>query len=385
MTVPDLGQRTRRRRVLFITGTRADYGKLKPIIRAVEDDADLDCAIFATGMHLLEKYGGTWKEIEKDGFSSVFLHFNQDQHTGFMMDRVLADTVRGLSHYVAEHDVDLIVVHGDRIEALAGSLVGALNKILVAHIEGGELSGTIDELLRHTITKMSHLHFVSHQEARDRVIRMGEYPDRVFVIGSANIDTMLSDDLPPIDRVRSYYDLPRGQFALFVLHPVVGENDGIYEATAGLLDSLISTERHLVAIYPNNDPGSTEILRALKERAGSPFLRLLPSMKFEAYLVALRHAAIMIGNSSSGIHEAPVYGVPSINIGSRQNNRFAHSSIVNVPFDAATICEYVDKLWGKRLPTSQHFGSGASAPAFIEVLKDPLIWQTTVFKQFTDH
>ena len=127
-----------RRRILFVTGTRADYGKLKSIIRAVDEAPEFDYAIFATGMHLLAKYGRTWKEIETDGFSEIFLHFNQDHYTDFMMDRVLADTIRGLSHYVAEHAIDLIVVHGDRVEALAGALVGSLNGILVAHIEGGE-------------------------------------------------------------------------------------------------------------------------------------------------------------------------------------------------------------------------------------------------------
>ena len=134
------------RQVLFITGTRADYGKLKSVIRAVDEADDFDYTIFATGMHLLDKYGTTWKEIEKDGFANIFLFFNQDHFTDSMMDRVLADTIKGISHFVAEHHVDLIVVHGDRIEALAGAIVGSLNGILVGHIEGGELSGTVDEL-----------------------------------------------------------------------------------------------------------------------------------------------------------------------------------------------------------------------------------------------
>ncbi len=376
--------RPTRRRILFVTGTRADYGKLKSIIRAVDGTPEFDYTIFATGMHLLAKYGRTWKEIEKDGFSEIFLHFNQDHYTDFMMDRVLADTIRGLSHYVAEHAVDLIVVHGDRVEALAGAIVGSLNGILVAHIEGGELSGTVDELMRHTITKMSHLHFVSNAEARDRVVGMGEYAEKVFVIGSPNIDIMLSGDLPSIEEVRRHYELLDRPFALFALHPVVGESEGLYEGTSGLLDALAAAGRYVVALYPNNDPGSSEILRALMERESTACLRLLPSMKFESYLTALRHAAVLVGNSSSGIHEAPIYGVPSVNVGSRQHNRFRCGSIVNVPFEVDLVMRAVESVWAERFQPTTSFGTGASAQAFLQIIGTTETWDTRVLKQFQD-
>jgi UDP-N-acetylglucosamine 2-epimerase (hydrolysing) len=373
-----------RRQVLFITGTRADYGKLKSVIRAVAEADDFDYTIFATGMHLLEKYGTTWKEIDKDGFTNVFLYFNQDHFTDSMMDRVLADTIKGISHYVAEHPVDLIVVHGDRVEALAGAIVGALNGILVGHIEGGELSGTVDELMRHTITKMSHLHFVSNREAADRVAGMGEYADKVHVIGSPNIDILVSPDLPSIDDVRRHYELPEGEYALVALHPVVGASDQLHGETAALLAAMSASGRRFVVLYPNNDTGSGEILRAIAEVEHDPAFRILPSMKFESYLTALRHAAVLVGNSSSGIHEAPVYGVPTVNIGSRQQNRFDHPSIEHVPFEADTIMKAVDQAWGARFEPTMHFGSGTSAESFMAVLRRPETWTTTVLKQFSD-
>ncbi len=374
-----------KRNVLFVTGTRADYGKLKSVIRAVADAADeFDYTIFATGMHLLDKYGTTWKEIDKDGFSNVFLYFNQDHFTDSMMDRVLADTIKGISHYVAEHHVDLIVVHGDRVEALAGAIVGALNGILVGHIEGGELSGTVDELMRHTITKMSHLHFVSNVEASDRVVGMGEYADKVHVIGSPNIDIMLSPDLPAIDEVRRHYELPDGEFALVALHPVVGASDQLHADTSAMLSALSGSGRRFVVLYPNNDTGSGEILRAITEVEHDPAFRVLPSMKFESYLTALRHAAVLVGNSSSGIHEAPVYGVPTVNIGSRQHNRFDHPSIEHVAFDADAVAKAVDHAWGTRFEPTMHFGSGTSADSFMAVLRRPETWTTTVLKQFSD-
>ncbi|MGZ4682863.1 MAG: UDP-N-acetylglucosamine 2-epimerase [Acidimicrobiales bacterium] len=376
-----------RRHVLFVTGTRADYGKLKSVIRAVDQADDFDYTIFATGMHLLDKYGTTWKEIEKDGFAHIFLYFNQDHFTDSMMDRVLADTIKGISHYVAEHQVDLIVVHGDRVEALAGAIVGSLNGILVGHIEGGELSGTVDELMRHTITKMSHLHFVSNDEASRRVVGMGEYADKVHVIGSPNIDIMLSPSLPPFDDVRRHYELPDGEFALVALHPVVGASGELHDDAASLLAALsaMSTSgRRFVVLYPNNDPGGGEILRAIREVEDDPAFRVLPSMKFESYLTALRHSAVLVGNSSSGIHEAPVYGVPTVNIGSRQHNRFDHPSIQHVAFDTDSIVKAVDHAWGTRFEPTMHFGSGTSASSFLAVLRRPDTWSTTVLKQFSD-
>ena len=384
MTEDTLTDAPRPRRILFVTGTRADYGKLKSIIRSVDEAEGFDYAIFATGMHLLEKYGRTWKEIEKDGFSEIFLHFNQDHYTDFMMDRVLADTIRGLSHYVAEYPADLIVVHGDRVEALAGAIVGSLNGILVGHIEGGELSGTVDELMRHTITKMSHLHFVSNDEARDRVVGMGEYPAKVHVIGSPNIDIMLSPDLPSIDEVRRRYEIEHQDFAILALHPVVGASDDLHTRTAELLDALADTGRYFVMLFPNNDTGSGEILRAIDEVRGSPHFRLLPSMKFEYYLTALKNSSAIVGNSSSGIHEAPVYGIPSVNVGGRQHNRFAHPSIENVPFETPAILAALDRMWGTRFEPSAHFGTGDSANAFIALLRQPATWETLVLKQFND-
>ncbi len=372
------------RRILFVSGTRADYGKLKPVIRKVDEAADLTCSIFVTGMHLLAHYGSTWLEIERDGYGELFKFFNQDRSTATHLDRVLANTLSGLSLYVAENRPDMIIVHGDRVEALAGALAGSLNGIIVAHIEGGEVSGTIDELLRHAITKMAHLHFVSNPLARDRVIAMGEYAEKVHVVGSPNIDVMLSDELPDLDEVRGHYEIDERPYGLLLLHPVVGEGPEIADLTGALLDGLQRAGRYIVAVYPNNDPGSEYILRPLQERAGSPFLRLLPSVRFESYLTLLRHSAVLIGNSSSGIHEAPVYGVPSINIGSRQENRFAYESIRTVDFDVPTVLRAVDDLWGHRFAPSRHFGTGDSAQAILQLLRAPMTWDTRVLKQFAD-
>src|SRR5664280_207607 len=160
------------RSILFVTGTRADFGKLKPLISEVAKSEAFQYRIFVTGMHMLSRYGSTVKEVFDCGFKNIFGYINQDGSGSTGMDLALANTIQGLGHYVREFPPDLLVVHGDRIEALAGAIVGALHNVLVAHIEGGEVSGTVDELLRHAISKLSHLHFVANEEARNRLIQM---------------------------------------------------------------------------------------------------------------------------------------------------------------------------------------------------------------------
>ena len=210
------------KKVLFVTGTRADFGKLKPLISVVSKDDGFECKIFCTGMHLMEKYGNTIVEIHRAGFTeNIYPFLNQIE--GESMELVLSNTIAGLSRYVHENKVDLIVVHGDRIEALAGATVGALKNILVAHVEGGEVSGTIDDLIRHACSKMSHIHFVASKTAEKRLKQLGEDKKSIYRIGSPDIDIMLSDTLPSIDDAKKRYDIQFENFAIATLHPVTTE------------------------------------------------------------------------------------------------------------------------------------------------------------------
>jgi UDP-N-acetylglucosamine 2-epimerase (hydrolysing) len=372
-----------RRKILFLTGTRADFGKLKPLIEEVEKHDVFETYIFATGMHTLARYGSTVMEIQKAGFKNVYSYISQDGSINSQMDLVLANTIHGLGHYLREFPPDLIVVHGDRIEALAGAVVGALNNILVAHIEGGELSGTVDELIRHAVSKLSHLHFVSNEEARKRLIQMGEVPDAVFVVGSPDIDLMLSDKLPSLTEVKSRYEIGFSDYYIFVYHPVTTELERLREHIEVVLDSLMDSALNYVVIYPNNDSGSDIILQAFQRLQNQPRFRLIPSMRFEYFLTLLKHAIAVVGNSSAGIREAPVYGVPVINIGTRQLNRFDHSSILNVPEDKTAILNALKNLPISMIP-STHFGKGESAKLFVESLVNPRVWDTAHQKQFKD-
>jgi len=379
------------RNLIFVTGTRADFGKLKPLIRAVENSPDFESSLFVTGMHTLGRYGYTVDEVYKafgehrlsEGFRSIYTFMNQVP--GEAMDRVLANTIQGLSHYVQEFRPDMIVVHGDRVEALAGAIVGALRNIRVAHIEGGELSGTIDELVRHSITKLSHVHFVANEEAARRLRQLGELRESVFVIGSPDIDVMLSSDLPSIEEVRDHYGIGFERWAVVILHPVTTDPEGTASCVKQMVDALLASEGNFVLIHPNNDEGCDAIFDEYTRLEGHARFLLFPSMRMEAFLTLLKHCDFILGNSSAGIREAPVYGVPTVNIAARQSNRFEHESIVNVEGvkDAIQVGIREATSRGRHEPC-YHFGDGRSAGRFLEALTGPLLWEVPEQKQFVD-
>ncbi len=369
--------------ILFLTGTRADFGKLKPLIGIVDESPEFNYQIFVTGMHTLSRYGSTYIEIQKAGFKNIHLYINQDGSINSQMDLVLANTIQGFGHFIREFKPDLIVIHGDRIEAFAGAIVGALNNVLVAHVEGGEVSGTIDELIRHSVTKLSHIHFVANDESSQRIIQMGENPKSVVVSGSPEIDVMLSERLPELIEVKKKYEIEFSHYFIFIYHPVTTEIRKIRENVNTVLKALESSRENYVVIYPNNDAGSDVILESISKLKENSHFRLIPSMRFEYFLTLLKNATGIIGNSSTGVREAPVYGVPAINIGTRQLNRFKCDSIVNVLEDEFSISNALRKLPQIGRP-SLHFGVGNCAQIFIKQLQNPSLWETSTQKQFCD-
>ncbi|MDR1301553.1 MAG: UDP-N-acetylglucosamine 2-epimerase [Treponema sp.] len=369
------------KKILFVTGTRADFGKLKSLIQAVKDSPEYEYELFVTGMHLLSQYGLTIREIEKSGFTNKFSFMNQV--VGDDMEIILSNTINGLSTYLHEHPVDLIIVHGDRVETLAGAIVGSLRNILVAHIEGGEISGTIDELIRHAVSKLSHVHFVATEVAQKRLLQLGEEPESIFVIGSPDVDIMLSDTLPTIEMVKERYRIKFDTYAIGMLHPVTTDTPDIQQKHADIfVETLLESGFNYVIIYPNNDSGSEIILQAYEKLQNNARFRIFSSIRFEYFLTLLKMAHFIIGNSSAGIHEAPVYGIPSFNLGSRQQNRFHYDSIFNVPFDKALILEHIHTCSVHSYMPTQHYGQGTSALNFLNALHT--IWQFPKQKQFND-
>jgi UDP-N-acetylglucosamine 2-epimerase (hydrolysing) len=377
------------RHVCFLTGTRADFGKLKPLILAAAELPGIRVTVLVTGMHLMEKYGSTVIEVRRLEPAVTIKEF-ANQGDGDSMDRVLARTVDGLAHRIDEDRPDLLVVHGDRVEALAGAAAGALRNVAVAHVEGGELSGTIDGILRHAVSKLSHLHLVANEDAARRVTQLGEAPETVFVIGSPDIDVMLSDTLPPLDSVLDDYGIPFRDYSIVLFHGITSEDVGSIAATAeNLVEVLLEGDLPAVVVYPNNDTGSDAILRAYRRLHGDERFRVFPSLRFEAFLTLLRNSQMLVGNSSAGIREAPIYGVPSVDIGDRQRGRAHHPTIVHTGTSRAEIRHGLQQAgaMASAVPigaSDLHFGRGDSARRFCDLLAGESIWGLGDDKIFRD-
>lgn len=371
------------RKIVFLTGTRADFGKIKALIRAIEDHKDFEPYIFVTGMHLMHEYGYTLIEVERCGFKNVATFENHtDEAT---MDLTLAKTINGFSEYIKNIEPDLIVVHGDRVEALAGAIVGSLNNILVAHIEGGEISGTIDELIRHSVSKLSHIHYTSNDAAKKRLMQMGELEHSIFTIGSPDIDIMFSDNLPDIVEAKNYYDIDFEYYAIAMFHPVTTEIDGIEKKAQNFVNALIESQRNYVVIYPNNDLGSKYILKSYEKLNENKRFKVFPSIRFEYFLTLLKNSEFIVGNSSAGIREAPYYGIPTINVGNRQLNRVSSKNIINVPCETAAILEAFNRLENVTQQEKNSFGQGNSAELFVRTLGSKEVWSIDHQKQFQNY
>jgi UDP-N-acetylglucosamine 2-epimerase (hydrolysing) len=370
------------RKIIFLTGTRADFGKLKPLINKVEKSVFFDCYIFVTGMHTLSRYGSTFQEVEKQKYNNIFVYMNQTETTD--MDTVLANTITGFSNFVKEIKPEMIIVHGDRVEALAGAIVGSLNNILVAHIEGGELSGTIDELIRHSISKLSHIHFVANKEAKKRLIQIGELENSIFIIGSPDIDIMKSGNLPNFKETKKRYKIPFDEYAILIYHPVTTDPEILEKNIKEVIAAVIKSKKNYVVIYPNNDKGSDIILREYKKLGDLNNFKIFPSLRFEYFLTLLKNSNFIIGNSSAGIREAEIYGVPTINIGSRQKNRTKNKDIINVNNNMEEIVSAIKRVKNKKIKPANNFGKGNSIQKFFKVIISKKIWKVSIQKQFID-
>ena len=370
------------RRIVFLTGTRADFGKLKPLMLRLHSDPYFEVYVFVTGMHMLSKYGSTWEEVRKAGLDQMYCFINQNESNS--MDHILAKTVLGFSDYVREITPDMIVIHGDRVEALAGAIVGTLNNIRVAHIEGGEVSGTVDEAIRHSVSKLSHIHFVANEQAKRRLHQLGEMDELVHVIGSPEVDVMNSPDLPALEEVKQRYNISFERYAVLIFHPVTTESEYLREQINFLVDAVIECGEQFVVLYPNNDHGSSIIIEEYERLKGNLNMAVYPSMRFEYFLTLMKHANYVIGNSSSGIREAPYFGVPTINLGSRQTGRVVSPSVMNVSMAAEAIKNAIREVRNLPRQPQQTFGSGQSAEKFHNILFRDSIWNMVIQKRFVD-
>ena len=338
-----------RRKICVITGSRAEYGNLYWLMKEIEADPDLALQLVVTGAHLSPQFGDTWKVIEEDGFSideRVDIGVGDDTPVGIA--RSMGLTVSGMGEAFNKLNPDIIVVLGDRYEFLATACAAVIARIPIAHIAGGEVTeGALDDPMRHAITKLASLHFVAAEPYANRVIQLGEMPERVFTVGAPGLDSV--DKISLLDQagMEKALDLPSGSdFLLVTYHPAtLGDDDPGLEAQE-MLAALDRFPDHRVVITGvNSDPGSNRIAQLLANYVADNSGRaaLYPSLGQVLYLSAMKHAAVVIGNSSSGIVEAPAMNRPSVNIGDRQKGRLRAASIIDCAGKADDIADAINR------------------------------------------
>lgn len=369
------------KKIVFLTATRADFGKLKSLIQILKNNKKFEVIIIVTGMHMISKYGKTYTEVTKYFKSGVIKFINQS--IGDSLEIILSKTVRKLSKIFNDEKPDLIITHGDRVETLACAISASLNHILTAHIEGGELTGTIDDTIRHAVTKLSHVHFVSSIKARKRVIGMGENKKNVFNIGSPDLDTIKHNRLPSLKEVKKRYNINFDKFAILIWHPVTSELSELDQNTKKLLVFLKKTKENFVIIYPNNDPGAIKILKNYKKLKNRK-IKIFPSLRFTFFITLLKNSNFIIGNSSCGIYEAPYFNVPTINIGTRQNKRLLSRSILNLKINELKIKKVYSFLNRYKPIKFKIFGDGNSDKKFLKILNKKNFWKIKTQKVFNE-
>ncbi len=311
------------RKVLYVTGTRADYGLMASTLARISAHPALSLQVAVTGMHLSEACGLTVREIEAAGLPIVArIPTGVDERSADAMAHGIGLAVSGLTDALREQAPDIVLLLGDRGEMLAGAIAALHRGIPIAHLHGGERSGTVDEPVRHAISKLSHWHFVATDESRERLVRMGERPEQVWVTGAPSLDGIQADARLSREATLQALGLQaHDRYVLIVFHPVVQEASDAHAQTLALRTALersvLASGRQVVWLDPNADAGGGGILKAL-EGAG---VRRIRHLGRHTYLSALRHADLLAGNSSSGIIEAASFGTPVVNVGSRQNAR----------------------------------------------------------------
>lgn len=339
------------RKIAVFTGTRAEYGLLYWLMKDIQASELLDLQVIVAAMHLSPEFGDTWKQIKQDGFqidAKVEMLLSSDSQVGVVKSMGLGTI--GFADALDRLRPDVLVVLGDRFEALAIVQAALIMRIPVAHLHGGEITeGAYDDAIRHAITKMANLHFVAAESYRQRVIQMGEDPAAVFNVGAVGLDHLRRTPAMSLEELSASLGFSlRMPYLMATYHPVTLHDESPEESFRALLAALDNFPGHQVILtYPNADNGGRTIIPLLEAYAQSQPDRVLaiPSLGFKRYVSALSNAAAVVGNSSSGIIEAPAFGIPTVNIGARQLGRLAADSIVHCPARAEAIGQALEKVF----------------------------------------
>ena len=380
-----------KRKIFLVTERRADFSRFKPILELIKKDKKLDYDLVVTGSHLLKRHGYTINEIKKSKFKifDKFNMFDSSYHNndkGSGMSKALGRAVIKLSEIIEKSKPDLILSGFDIAANFAATVAGAHMNIPIAHIQGGEVSGNIDESLRHAMSKFSHYHFTANIDSKNRLIKMGEIDKNVFAVGCPSLDALFAEKSLKKDHIFKKFKIDiKNEFILIIQHPVTTEADDSKSQIQKILKALNKFKIQKLFVLPNNDSGALNIIKIIKKNN----VNHTSTLKLQEYKTLLANCKILIGNSSSGIHEAASYKKPVINIGNRQNGRLKPNNVIDVSCNTNEIIKKInfilnDKKFNKFLKNLKNpYGDGNSAKRIVKHLKNIDISKNIIQKQIT--
>lgn len=379
------------RHIAIVTGSRGEMGALRPLIREIERRPGLDYRLLVTNLHILPEFGYSVQELEQLHArigERIYMAF--DGYTPASMAKSIGVFLLSVTDAFVRQRPDIILLIGDRGEQLAAAFAGATMNIPVAHIQAGERSGNIDGLTRHAIARFTHLHFAANEDARDRLVKAGEEPWRVHLTGSPYLDDLVLGEHASPEEVAAALHLDLAKpVVLLVLHPVTEEFEATAAQTGETLEAVIGLGHQTVAIFPNNDAGSGEVRKVL-ERYKRANVRIERNLPRRMYAGLMRVASVMVGNSSSGLIEAPVFKLPAVNVGDRQRDRFRGKNVLDVPVDRKAIAEAIERAMRKEFRAglfdardNPYNGDGHVSKRIVDVLETVPLDDKLLRKQLT--
>ncbi|MFA4825885.1 MAG: UDP-N-acetylglucosamine 2-epimerase [Methanoregula sp.] len=332
-----------KRKILYISGTRADYGFMEPVLKKIQTHSDLEIEIIITGMHLMQDFGFTGEEITQNSFRVHEIEAVFD-NTPESVLKFMASFFQKTPHIIRQIKPDIILVAGDRAEMLAGAIIASYMSIPLAHVSGGDVTSTIDEHIRHSITKLAQIHFPYTPKSAERIFKMGEDRWRIHMVGSPGVYHMLHQELATKNELAKKYNLDLSRpYILMIQHPVTLESDAASEQIRKTLSAIADLDIQTILVYPNADVGGLQMINVIEEYAANPNIRTFKSIPSKDFFSLMKYAGAMVGNSSSGIVEAPSYHLPVINIGSRQAGRERGKNVLDVGCDSQKILQAIKK------------------------------------------
>lgn len=362
------------RKILVVTGKRGGYGAMKPMLRLLKENSDFELQLVATDQHVNPRFGYTVREIEKDFDVAATVDMEQADDSSRSRSTALGYCLQRMTNVFANLNPDICVLYGDRGEVLVSAVAAIHLNLPIAHIQGGDLSGSIDDSMRHALTKLSHLHFPATEESAERIRRMGEEDWRIRVVGDSHIDSIVAGEYTPGSSVAAALALdPQKPTAIFLQHPETTEPDAAYCQAIETLQALRQSGLQTVVIHPCSDVGYEGTLAAIREIATPPQFQVHTNLDAPTFWGLLSISQVILGNSSAALIETPSFGLPAINIGRRQIGRLHSDNVVHVGHDRnailAGIGDALSESFQKKAASCQKlFGNGKAGKNIVETL-----------------